>query len=740
MKLLLMILLLGGSPAAPAKESAAPRPVAPAAAAGPPAAKPPGKEPASAQPAPKAPKLPPPKGSQVKPEDNFCFQCHTNTDQMDPKDPKLARLYVSPEKLKQDVHFQKGVSCTDCHGGNYDNPQPNVAHAAEDGFSAKPEDIKKLCSECHKSEGFELSVGVHGKAGPKNERGAGTPLACDGCHGPVSHHLLPARDNASPVFLDNQVRTCGGCHEKHLATYNDSVHGKGLHKSGLAVTAACADCHGSHGIYYAVQKQSRLNPTRIAATCGKCHRFIAERLQHSVHGGGGGPGTMADRAAPGGKTHERPNCTSCHQGHDLADPESAIFRQQLPNRCGNCHGNMSHYYAMSMHGELTALGYGPAAKCSDCHGAHEILAVDNPDSTLSKENRPQTCGKCHQHLTANFVNFDPHADPTDSQRNPVLYWVYTALVTVLVTTFCIFGAHSFLWFVRGLIDVLGRGRPRGLVPGETAFVRFTPYHRVAHLFLLLSFLGLALTGLPLKYSQYGWAKTLAYWLGGFESTGFWHRVFALGTFGCFVAYIVRLARTYRAGRRAKSPLGKLLFGPDSLLPRPRDFKDFARMLGWFLGLSRKPTFERWAYWEKFDFWGACSDIIIIGSTGLILWFPNVFCSFLPGLTLNFAKVIHSTLALLATGFVFAIHFFSTHFRAEKFPADLSVLVGLVSEEEMEEERPEYLERLRREGKLDGLQAVVPARRRLWLTRLGGFLALAAGLGLLLSIVVASLAE
>jgi hypothetical protein len=102
---------------------------------------------------------------------------------------------------------------------------------------------------------------------------------------------------------------------------------------------------------------------------------------------------LAQRVAPGGKTHERPTCTSCHEGHDLADPKSARFRQQLPDRCGNCHVSLSHRYATSMHGEVTELGYGPAAKCSDCHGAHDILAVSDLHSPLSAENRPETCAQ-----------------------------------------------------------------------------------------------------------------------------------------------------------------------------------------------------------------------------------------------------------------------------------------------------------------------------------------------------------
>jgi hypothetical protein len=202
--------------------------------------------------------------------------------------------------------------------------------------------------------------------------------------------------------------------------------------------------------------------------------------------------------------------------------------------------------------------------------------------------------------------------------------------------------------------------------------------------------------------------------------------------------MVRLVRQFIAGHRRGGRWLGVVFGPDSPVPNWRDVKDFFKMLRWFVGLGAKPTFERWAYWEKFDFWGASADIVIIGSTGLILWFPNFFCSLLPGVTLNVAKVIHSTQALLATGFIFAIHFFTIHLRAEKFPADMSLLIGLVSEEEMLNERPDYFERLQRQGDLERLRATVPTKWRLRLVKLAGFVALAVGLALLAGIVFASL--
>ncbi len=692
----------------------------------------------------KAAPLPPLKGSQVRPEQNQCLTCHGDPDLWDAAN---RRLYVPKEQLAEDVHFTRGVNCHDCHGGNYQEPDLRMAHAVEDGFRQPLAEVRKACLHCHKEQTTQLNESVHGKAGEqRDEFGRGTPLECSKCHGPVSHHLIASRDPRSPLFPDNQVETCDNCHRQRLETYKNDldtyragVHGHGLYKSGLQVTAVCADCHGSHGIYYAGNSKSTLHPTRVADTCGKCHRFIEEQLQKSVHARGNGAGAPADRAAPGGKSRRKPSCTDCHQGHDQKHPDTLAFRQELPHRCGNCHAHLSTSYAMSLHGGLTELGYGPAAKCSDCHGAHEILAVEDPNSTLSPANRGQTCGQCHLVNSANFLKFDPHLDHTDPERSRLVHGVYLFFMTLLISVFAVFGVHTVLWFIRSLIDVWQNGRPRGLRPGEPAYVRFVPFHRVSHWCLLVSFLGLALTGLPLKYSDTQWAKSLAYALGGFQSTSVWHRIFAVVTFGCFFVYVGRMIRhVVRHGRNGS--LREAIFGPDSPVPNGRDVKDLVRMLRWFFGLGPRPRFERWTYWEKFDFWGACADVVIIGFTGLVLWFPQLFTMFLPAVTLNIAKVIHSTQALLATGFVFAVHFFNTHFRPDKFPADLSALTGLVSEDEFRHERPEYYERLRASGELEARRVIAPPRRRLWVIRVLGFAALGVGLALLLGMIVAGLEQ
>jgi cytochrome b subunit of formate dehydrogenase len=600
------------------------------------------------------------------------------------------RLFVNVDQLANDVHGKHGVTCNNCHGGNPDSKSVPQAHSTE-------------------------VAGANTHARP----------------------FKPAlsQPNRTWEHLNAIVQVCGNCHPQAAKTYGASVHGHALQESGLVVTAVCTDCHGAHGIDPTSDPRSPLNPKNVSETCAKCHQYIEERLQKSVHG-------SAFRETSGKRTaaaavQRKPGCTDCHQGHDIPHPRSAEFRLALPDRCGNCHANLSNTYTQTLHGKLTELGYVPAAKCSDCHGSHDILPISNPKSRLSAANRQKVCSQCHLGVNANFVNFDPHANPSDPQRNAFLYWVNVGLTGLLFTVFGIFGIHSLLWLVRSLPHVLKHGRPKYPRPGARAYLRFRPVHRMAHAVLMTSFLGLALTGLPLKYTHYVWAQDASRMLGGFASTAILHRLFGIANFCCLVFYVIWFGwqLIVGPGERGVSRL-RYMFSPDSPVPQRRDLSDFAKMMRWFFYRGPKPTFERWSYWEKFDLWAAGADIVLIGTTGFILWFPNQFCSLFPGRTLSVADLIHGKLALLATGFVFAIHFFNSNLRPEKFPMDISILTGVVSEEEMEEERPELVKRLKESGRMDQYITEAPAPANFTLAVLGGVLALSLGLALLVGILIA----
>lgn len=263
---------------------------------------------------------------------------------------------------------------------------------------------------------------------------------------------------------------------------------------------------------------------------------------------------------------------------------------------------------------------------------------------------------------------------------------------------------------------------------EEIYIRVDTFHRCLHGLVIISFLGLAMTGLPLKFSESGWARFLASLLGGFEVAGFLHRVCALITFGYFFAHIGYVIRFLL--KENKKPILKVIFGPDSFVPRLQDVKDLFNHFKWFFGMGERPKWDRWTYWEKFDYWAVFWGVAIIGSSGLVLWFPTVFSLFFPGWLINIAMIIHSDEALLASGFIFAIHFFNTHLRVGKFPFDPVIFTGRISKSEFIQEHSLHYERLLKEGKLQQYRTD-PAP--IWLTNLAkvvGFSALGIGIILL----------
>jgi cytochrome b subunit of formate dehydrogenase len=236
-----------------------------------------------------------------------------------------------------------------------------------------------------------------------------------------------------------------------------------------------------------------------------------------------------------------------------------------------------------------------------------------------------------------------------------------------------------------------RGRP------EREFVRFTRLQRTLHACMIVSFLSLATTGLTLKFSYTGWAAMLSRFLGGFQVAGFIHRTAAILMFGVFVTHLYSLVRLKR--REYKS-WRALLLGPDTMLPTRQDLRQFVGTMKWFIGVGPRPQYRRWTYWEKFDYFAVFWGIAVIGSTGLTLWFPIFFTRFLPGSFINIATVIHSDEALLATGFIFTVHFFNTHLRPEKFPMDTTIFTGHLPLAELKRDKPVEYEALVASGRLE----------------------------------------
>ena len=232
---------------------------------------------------------------------------------------------------------------------------------------------------------------------------------------------------------------------------------------------------------------------------------------------------------------------------------------------------------------------------------------------------------------------------------------------------------------------------------ELQFQRFTRLHRVLHVVMIVSFMSLALTGLTLKFSYTQWAAIVSRLFGGFQSAGYVHRVAAVLMFGVFVTHLVDLARLKK---REGLSLWQLVSGPSSMMFNRQDVRDFVGNLKWFLGKGPRPRLGRWTYWEKFDYFAVFWGIFVIGLTGVMLWFSELFTLLLPGWVLNVATIIHSDEALLAVGFIFTVHFFNTHLRPEKFPMDIVIFTGRMPLEEFRRDKPAEYEALVRAGTLE----------------------------------------
>ncbi len=611
--------------------------------------------------------------------DRDCLRCHEREGIRSSRDSRS--LAVNTSVLSQSAHLKQ--ACSQCHVG----ASPSSLRPCETIIP------KVDCASCHAEVQLQFQQSTHGQLLAKQDSNAPTCLECHGTHG-----IRGKRDPRSPTFPTKVPDLCARCHrqgekaavrytgteQRIVETYTESIHGKGLLKSGLVVTAMCTNCHTAHRELPHDNPNSTVNPSNVPQTCGTCHNGIHELFERSIHSRSV---SRTDKPLP--------VCNDCHTAHTIRRTDETGFKLMIMDRCGRCHQSIARTYFDTYHGKVSQLGYTKTAKCYDCHGSHDILPVADPRSHLSRGNVVATCRKCHPGATRRFAGYLTHATHHDPEKYPWLFWTFWSMTALLVGTFTVGGAHTLLWLPRAVQMRRENGRLQS--DGKALeFARFTRLERIQHVLMIVSFMSLALTGMTLKFSYTSWASALSRFLGGFETAGYIHRVAACLMVGVFVSHlydVVHRKRNNHVSWRA------MLFGPDTMLLTRKDLAEFWASIKWFLGLGPRPRYGRWTYWEKFDYFAVFWGIAIIGSTGLTLWFPEFFTRLIPGSFINVATIIHSDEALLATGFIFTVHFFNTHLRPEKFPMDIVIFTGRMSVEELQRDKPAEYEALVANGQL-----------------------------------------
>jgi cytochrome b subunit of formate dehydrogenase len=287
-----------------------------------------------------------------------------------------------------------------------------------------------------------------------------------------------------------------------------------------------------------------------------------------------------------------------------------------------------------------------------------------------------------------------------------------------------------------VLDTPSMGQPRQSPNAARPGVhirRFDRPSRLLHIVVMSTFLGLSATGLPLLFSDAPWSRVLASLFGGFHGAGLVHRFFGAALLLAVVWHVANIG--WRAFVRDERGL---FWGPTSMVPQPRDAVQLIQQIRWFLGASPRPRFEHFAYWEKFDYWAVLWGTLLMGAAGLILWFPQAASRVLPGWMFNVALFVHGAEATLAIGFIFVIHFFNGHLRPGKFPMDLVIFTGSVSDDELREERAGEYARLVETGALEALTVPPPTASLSAQGHLIGTAGLTIGVGLVVLIVYAVL--
>jgi cytochrome b subunit of formate dehydrogenase len=605
-----------------------------------------------------------------KPDNEMCLDCHGIEDFSVPiegdDEDAVRKLHIDSERFGLSVH---GVRfCVECHKDIVEIPhQPNI-------------DRKVGCVQCHRQLWEDVQ-----------------------------------REGKTEEFA-----TLGKVVEQ-IKSYMDSIHAHASMEDQSRTNATCYDCHNAHYVFPIAGEVGALSRLEIPDICGRCHVEERKAYLTSVHGDEVSKNMNAFAAV----------CIDCHTTHTIQSPQADSNRLVITQNCGNCHDEEFETYTGTYHGQVTTLGFAYTAKCFDCHGSHEIKRTDDEASMVHVNNRLETCQKCHVGATAGFVTFEPHGHSGDFDRYPYMWITGKFMIVLLASVFAFFWTHLALWFYREYKDRKeGKTIPHiqmdELPETEGKFVkRWSPVWRTAHLLLAISVMVLVLTGTAVLYAECGWAQFIMKVLGGPTSAAILHRIAAFtfivlffGHLGWFSIYYVRNWRTWR------------IFGPNSMVPNWQDLKDVVAMFQWFFGRRPRPVFDRWSYWEKFDYWAPFWGMAIIGISGAMMWFPEITASIFPGWIFNVATIIHGEEAFLAAVFLFSVHFSNVHFRPDKFPMDIVMFTGVMPLEEYKREHTVEYKRLIESGELGKYIVDAPSQPMTFWSKFLGATLILTGLTLL----------
>jgi formate dehydrogenase gamma subunit len=427
-------------------------------------------------------------------------------------------------------------------------------------------------------------------------------------------------------------------------------------------------------------------------------------------------------------------CNTCHDEqlsvdtrqfywHVTARTRPARTNEDLVRLCAMCHSNAAVRakfnlpdtavsYLSSFHGKATLLGSEETANCLNCHAGlvrnvHQMAAHTDARSPANGANLPDTCRQpaCHRAAGAMISSASVHLDLSRSRG--VEFFIACLFVFLIVFTF---GPSLLLTALKMLEIVTGRKDPSEHEHVELAkklladprtrpkLDRFDLHQRLQHWVLATCFIILVLTGFPLKFADRSWAAWLIGEFGGISwARRIHHYAGAVLILGLFyhAAYILRALRRQR--KTSGAGWLKTLFGLPMWVGRS-DLKQMNAIMLYLLRLRKEhPAGGRFNAEEKFEYIGVFWGSIVLGSTGVLMWFNAWTTQHLPGRILTIAILIHTMEAFLALLHVGIVHMVSVIFSPDVFPVSPAMFTGQTPIAELAEGHTAMLEAVNRQG-------------------------------------------
>lgn len=547
----------------------------------------------------------------------------------------------------------------------------------------------------------------------------------------------PPPTPAQPA-ISEASQACLNCHDP------ENEGGPGVHMAALQGSPHkeldCTDCHSS----FTEETPHTKEMLAEKVACANCHAEADEAMMASVHG------------KPAAQSGDQPTCASCHiegDPHGIA-PMKTRTRAERVKVCATCHSDSAKMernqvdvdavssYDASFHGKaLLRFERKDTAICTDCHTYHSVLASTDVKSSSHRDNLTKTCGQsgCHAGATMNFANSgfshlhlkvkeEPILGATEIFFKILTYGVLAMLLlgiafdlraalfgpkkTGISPIVAILVALGFLSLITSIVLAVmansngmyttvasvGFGVLAAITHVATKksrpkkergklYQRFNVSQRIQHLLTIITFSGLVITGLPIRYPKNDTLRAFYMAMGGMTVMQLVHRICAVALIAVWIYHSIELiVRWKRAG---------FTFDSWTMWPRKRDLTDLIATFKYHLGFTKQaPSYDRFQFREKFDYFAVYWGMPIMVISGLILWFPVYFGGKLPVLAIPLAYIAHADEAILAFLTIVTWHFYNTHFKPSNFPMNPVFITGNLSEEEMEEEHGDELARIK----------------------------------------------